>query len=88
MESPRKESEVSISPTKHGVFGVRPLPNHPEKFVVHAPDGQLVCEFTMTLVDHPQVIGAWLLRVDSRPGDAATVTTKVFDKNLYWSNED
>jgi hypothetical protein len=79
---------MSILRTCTRAFGVSLLENHPEKFVVHAPDGQQVCKFTMTLVEHPQVIGAWLLRVDSHPGDAATMVTKAQGPNLYWSTSD
>jgi len=77
---------MSISGTNSRIFGVSLLRGHPERFVVRAPDGQEVCRFTMTLLEHPQVIGGWLLRVDSHPGDAGRVVAKVSNKNLYWTN--
>jgi hypothetical protein len=77
---------MSISGSSQRCFGVNLLEGHPERFVVHAPDGQEVCRFTMTLVEHPQVVGGWLLRVDSHPGDAGRVVPSVENKNLYWAD--
>ena len=74
---------MSISRSSQRYFGVHLLEEHPENFVIHAPDGQEVCRFTMTLVPHPQVVGGWLLRVDSHPGDAGRVTASISNKNLY-----
>lgn len=77
---------MSISNSSRRYFGVHLLEGLPECFVVTAPDGQEVCRFTMTLLEHPQVVGGWLLRVDSRPGDAGRVVANASDKNLYWTD--
>jgi hypothetical protein len=78
---------MSISFANSRVFGVRPLRDKPERFVVYAPDGQRVCEFTLTLREHPQIIGAWLVNIESRPGDSARLNIKVENENLFWVEE-
>lgn len=79
---------MSIGGSNSHLFGVYMAPGYPQTFVVHAPDGQKVCKFTMTLWEHPQVIGGWLVSVESTPDDAGRITTQIKNKNLYWTDGD
>lgn len=59
--------------------GIRLFTGIPEDLLVYAPDGTQACRLKLSIREHPQVIGGWLLEAtidDPGPGTRVTVREK------------
>jgi len=67
-------------------FGVGLLKGITETFYIRQTGSdEIVCKLRLTLREHPQVIGAWILDIEGNPGDGSDLTMRQSPRHVEYS---